>query len=299
MSLPLGTGLSGPKYSDPLGQIPDLAGVRLITFFPRTIPEVCAIVQEQFEITEQTDKGEAWQRGERFGYESIQFLIRLDSSRTELPEYVRFAGLICELQVRTILQQAWTELEHDIPYKSIDTIPQAIRRRFMALAGLLEIADREFQSIQDEDECSRQARRREVGEGRFEQVEITPDSLKTYLDHRLGPDLRMSSWSYDFAVQLLHQLGFTTLAEVDRCIAQLDDDRIGRILWGGRPGQFRRFEGVLLAAMGENFIERHPFRHSTDWFLGAYRQYLRQLREAGLPVGNFQPGAADGGAVPD
>jgi hypothetical protein len=57
--------------------------------------------------------------------------------------------LVAEIQVRTILQHAWAEIEHDTRYKAVDVAPTAIARRFVALAGLLEIADREFQALQD------------------------------------------------------------------------------------------------------------------------------------------------------
>ena len=60
---------------------------------------------------------------------------------------------------------AWAEIEHDIQYKSTETIPRLIRRRFMSLAGMLEIADREFQAIQDEDQSVRQNARNAVESG--------------------------------------------------------------------------------------------------------------------------------------
>jgi hypothetical protein len=61
----------------------------------------------------------------------------------------------------------------------------------MALAGMLEIADREFQTIQDDDRrLTAEARSRVRGE--LERVEITPDAVKAFLDQRLGSDGRMS-----------------------------------------------------------------------------------------------------------
>jgi len=48
------------------------------------------------------------------------------------------------------LQHAWAEIEHDLGYKVGATIPVPVRRRFSRLAGLLEIADREFKEIRDE-----------------------------------------------------------------------------------------------------------------------------------------------------
>ena len=151
-----------PKYRNPLEDITDLAGVRVITFFPLIIERVGACIREEFEILEHRDLSRTLLQEERFGYQSEHYLVRLNSERTALPEYKRHLGLVAEVQVRTILQHAWAEIEHDIQYKSSITIPNTIRRRFMALAGVLEIADREFQAIQDEDNQLKQLARTSV-----------------------------------------------------------------------------------------------------------------------------------------
>jgi hypothetical protein len=77
---------------------------------------------------------------------------KMNTTRSGLAEYQSYKDLKLEVQVRTILQHAWAEMEHDIQYKSPNAIPTLIKRRFIALAGLLEIADREFQTLQDENE---------------------------------------------------------------------------------------------------------------------------------------------------
>src|SRR5437879_834192 len=140
-----------PKYDDPINEITDLAGVRVITFFPKTIDEVDKIINAEFWIRDKSDKADTLKLEERFGYQSVHYLVSLNSDRTSLSEYAQYKDLIAEIQVRTVLQDAWAEIEHDIQYKSSETIPSSIRRRFMSLAGLLEIADREFQAIQDND----------------------------------------------------------------------------------------------------------------------------------------------------
>jgi ppGpp synthetase/RelA/SpoT-type nucleotidyltranferase len=137
---------------DPLTEITDLAGVRVITFFPKTLVEVDRILHEQFEIIEIDDKSETLKEDDRFGYHSVHYLVRLQPNRTELAEYGRFKDLVAEIQVRTVLQHVWAEIEHDIQYKSVEAMPATIRRRFIMLAGLLELADREFQAIHDEDQ---------------------------------------------------------------------------------------------------------------------------------------------------
>lgn len=142
---------STPKYPRPMSDITDLAGLRVITYFPDAIEAVEEVLGREFEIIERTDKSKKFDASGQLGYQSVHFLIRFREPRTQLPEYSPFARLVAEIQVRTILQHAWAEMEHDIQYKSAEEIPTLIRRRFAALAGLIEIADREFQAIQDED----------------------------------------------------------------------------------------------------------------------------------------------------
>lgn len=142
---------------DPLTQITDLAGVRVIAFFPRSLQRICKAIETEFEVTWRKDLGEECFAQGRFGYQSIHYLVKLPTHKTTWAEYKRFDGLIAEIQVRTILQHAWAEMEHDIEYKSAEQIPTSIQRRFVALAGMLEIADREFQAVQDEDAKLRRA----------------------------------------------------------------------------------------------------------------------------------------------
>lgn len=276
-----------PKYPSPLQQITDLAGIRVITFFPRAVEEVDVAIAEELDVLEKDDKGDALDQEERFGYDSVHYLVRLGQDRTKLGELTPYAGLVGEIQVRTILQHAWAEIEHDIRYKSKspEVIPASIRRRFMSVAGMLEIADREFQAIQDDDRRLRRAARHSIAQGRLAEVELGPDALRAYLDRKLGPDGRMAESNYEQWVALLRELGFISLRQVDDCIKDLDDRAINRHLWGARQGQLRRFEGLLLAAMGRRFIDRHPWRH-MDWFVAVRREWLRRLQDADVPVGN-------------
>jgi len=279
-----------PKYPNPLQDITDLAGVRVITFLPRVVELACAHIEKEFTVLEKTDMAAELLDEGKFGYQSIHFLVRMHPNRTCLPEYQRHEGLTFEIQVRTLLQHAWAEMEHDIQYKSAAVIPTAIRRKFIALAGVLEIADREFQALQDEDEKLRQEARASVKAGQLSAVEITPDALKSYLDRKLGSDGRMKRWSYEFTAELLRKLGFETLSQLDECVSGYDDAAVSHTLWGSRQGQLSRFEDTLLAGMGEHFISRHPWRQGEVW-TKLFRDKLKKLANAGIAVGAYDPKA--------
>ncbi len=277
-----------PKYKNPLTEITDMAGVRVITFFPRTVVQVCECVEGEFEVIEKVDHTAAIHKEERLGYQSIHYLVRFAPNRTKLSEYKRFDGLVAEIQVRTVLQHAWAEIEHDIRYKSPTAIPQEISRRFMTLAGLLEIADREFEAIQNQDTELRSAARTSIEAGKFGEAEIAPDALRTFLGMTLGYDDRISDYTYELEVRILKGLGFQNFQQVHDCVNGLDDDHLSRAVWDSRVGQVSRFELMLLAAMGDYFIEKHiwndreSFRESLEW-------QLKRLSEKGIKIGSYRP----------
>ncbi|HZX04072.1 GTP pyrophosphokinase, partial [Kribbella sp.] len=138
-----------PKYDDPLNQITDLVAARVITFLVEAVDRVCEVIEEEFEIVEHTDMGAHTRAQGVFGYASKHYLVRLNEHRRELPEYAVLKNLVMEIQVRTAVQHAWAEFEHDIRYK-LDIPPDRkpeFDRRFLLAAALMELADNEFTEI--------------------------------------------------------------------------------------------------------------------------------------------------------
>jgi putative GTP pyrophosphokinase len=137
------------KYQH-LAQITDLCGARIITYFEDGVDAVAKLVEAEFEIdlSNSVDK-RALRDVDRFGYTSVHYIARFNETRTRLSEYSRFQGMSFEVQIRSVLQHAWAEIEHDLQYKGEASLPREFTRRFARLAGLLEIADAEFIGIRD------------------------------------------------------------------------------------------------------------------------------------------------------
>ncbi len=281
-----------PKYKNPLDQITDLAGVRVITFFPKTVDEVSEIIKHEFKVIEIEDKTDLLAKQEKLGYASVHFVVQLNSSRENLSEYAKFKGMKAEIQVRTVLQHAWAEIEHDIRYKSVETIPLFIKRRFMTLAGLLEIADREFQLIQEEDEKRRTAANISVEKGNLERVEITGDTLKTYLDRKLGSDARIALYSYEWEARRLVRLGFKTIKQIDDCIKNFKDYSVNHAFRSSRDGQISRFQNLIFAGLGEQYyliVTENRGGKEDKWTKEYVAEKIKKLKEHGITVGNYNP----------
>jgi putative GTP pyrophosphokinase len=265
-----------------------LAGVRVITFFPRTVIEVCQCIEEEFDVIEKVDHIAASQKQEKLGYQSVHYLVKLKTNRTRLAEYKRFDGLIVEIQVRTVMQHAWAEIEHDIRYKSASAIPLEISRRFMTLAGLLEIADREFEANQEKDAHLRETAVTKISAGNFAEVEITPDAVRSYLGRTIGVDERISDFSYEFEAKVLKGLGFENFQQVHECVRGFDDGHLSRIAYGTRSGQVSRFDVMLWAGMGEYFIENHVW-NQHEWYREILTGQLEKLKANGIAIGSYRP----------
>lgn len=99
----------------------DLAGARLIFYTNNDVDRFLdsPLVRDNFEIEEDSTKVHQptpEKKGSR--YRAIHYTVRLREDRIRLPEYQKYVGLRCEIQVQTILNHAWSETSHDIIYKT-------------------------------------------------------------------------------------------------------------------------------------------------------------------------------------
>lgn len=135
------------KYED-ISEITDIIGIRIITHYSDDVDKVARMIEQEFtvDVENSIDKRTSLEP-DRFGYLSLHYIISLSENRTCLREYVPYENIKAEIQIRSILQHTWAEIEHDIGYKTAIGLPNEIRRYFSRLAGLLEIADDEFIKI--------------------------------------------------------------------------------------------------------------------------------------------------------
>lgn len=126
-------------------QIKDLLGMRVICPFLEDLNQIEQIILKHYDVVEHVHKSENLSFRE-FGYDSVHLLIRLDKSIPELP----YAAPFCEIQLRTILQDAWAEVEHELIYKSDLNFPKdSIKRKLASLNASLTLSDLIFQEIRD------------------------------------------------------------------------------------------------------------------------------------------------------
>ena len=216
----------GRKYKT-IYDVTDLVGLRIITFYTDEVDKVAAIAKRVFDIDwqESVDKRKLHQL-DSFGYNSLHYICRLKDSTPEQPRF--------ELQMRTALQHVWSTIEHDTGYKGDVKIPREYKRQFSRLAGMLELVDDEFSRLRLVLTDYRRQVQTLVKSGQLDDVSLSSDSFRSYLDlkpfDRLNRRIAAVNQAEIFPVSMMNYLpilesfGLETLGDVQHFIDENSDD---------------------------------------------------------------------------
>ena len=164
-----------------LDDITDILGCRVICFLSDEIDKIGKKVEEHFVIDwENSSDKRTLLKENAFGYLSLHYICSLPFG-DKWPDEI--CGKKFEVQIRTILQHAWSAIHHDIGYKSDFGVPREISRQFARLAGLLELADDEFVRARDNMAAYTEDIRKRIITDEADEVLINMISLNEYVLH--------------------------------------------------------------------------------------------------------------------
>lgn len=135
-------------YGDPWDEIRDKAGVRVLVPYHDLTPRVSEVVRDTFTVTHEEDK-RLGLAPDQLGYLGIHFEVVvpdavLGGANADL------SGLICEIQVHTRVQNAWSEVSHELIYKPTGEVDADVKRRILRLVALAELFDEEVRRAKSE-----------------------------------------------------------------------------------------------------------------------------------------------------
>ncbi|WP_347350336.1 GTP pyrophosphokinase [Intrasporangium sp.] len=278
-------------------EITDQIGVRVVTYVLGDVSAVAELLAEELAVLDDRDLGLETARAGRFGYSSRHLLVAVDASRSIPARYEPLRRLAASVQVRTVLQHAWAEFEHDIRYKG--TVPAEhasdLDRRFTLAAGLLDLADREFAAIRDRLQVALPEEPSgdldEVAEAGAAGERVGADEALPVAPPRIGgqdlakflavtyPD---AGWSrsdhYDWISGLLADLGIDTVDRLGQVLTRVDEARVSRSMgYQYPPGAVRRLDDALLAVYGSDYVRLAGNAHRTP----ALQARLARLQAGG------------------
>ena len=225
--------LKGGKYKS-IYDITDLVGIRVITFYIDDVDKVASMVERLFEIDWENsiDKRKAHEI-DSFGYLSLHYICRIPESSYRDPEHPELNRIRFEVQMRTVLQHAWANMNHDTGYKSGVEIPKIYMRNMSRLAGMLELVDDEFSRIRRELADYRRQVQTLVASGNLAEVLLDGDSFRSYLtvkpfdalSRRIASINQAEIQPVDLSrfLTLFKAMGFQTLGDIDKLVKDYSD----------------------------------------------------------------------------
>ncbi len=213
-------------YRYPGKEVTDLSGVRVITHIESNMERICNLIKSSLNVHKDKSVDKTDELGfDRVGYRSVHFVCDLGEDRVRLPEFSRFKDMVFEIQVRTMLQHAWAEMQHDRDYKFSGVLPNHLRRRLYCVAGTLELVDREFVNLVREiEDYSREIKERILKSDL--DADINTTSLSEYLQIKLrqleNKDMVVLEGNRlpKIIIEELENFGVRTLSDLDRILSE-------------------------------------------------------------------------------
>ncbi|MBB4804994.1 ppGpp synthetase/RelA/SpoT-type nucleotidyltransferase [Chryseobacterium defluvii] len=268
------------KYSN-LDEITDLIGIRIITYYEDEVDHIAQMIEKEFIKDEKNSIDKRVLETDKFGYRSLHYVVELSLQRKKLTEYSRFLDLKIEIQIRSILQHAWAEIEHDIGYKGEFDIPDKFKRNFYRVAALLETADIEFINIKNGLEKYEKELKQNFINKKTGDVDINLTSLRAYaknseivksLDNEIAKStnkkLLKSFYIISNDVQRLKFLNIRNIKELDTLLISYQNKIVAfakHWIDKDEEGEFHR--GISLFYLCYVLIgEKNELKLATDYF---------------------------------
>lgn len=122
------------QYDNPWRQCEDIAGVKIICLFEDQVPKLVEILRQSLQVIESKKKKK---HTDQFSYTAHHMIVQ----HKDIPK-----EFVCEIQIKTILQDAWSEMEHYVNYKQL-SLDDKTQRKVNALSALFEVAEDQFKEI--------------------------------------------------------------------------------------------------------------------------------------------------------
>ncbi|MBO4768250.1 MAG: hypothetical protein IKX03_03295 [Bacteroidales bacterium] len=225
--------LKGSKYNS-IFDLTDIVGLRVITFYSDDVDKVASVIERLFEIDwENSVDKRKYHEIDSFGYLSLHYICRIPEEYYRDEEHPELNKIRFEVQMRTVLQHAWANMNHDIGYKSGLEVPKGYLRNLSRLAGMLELVDDEFSRIRIEIADYRRKVQSMVASGNLDEVLLDGDSFRTYI--ALDPFKRLNARIAAINQAEIHEVSmmnflqvfkafrFNTLGDIQKLIKDWSD----------------------------------------------------------------------------
>jgi putative GTP pyrophosphokinase len=271
--------------------ITDIVALRVVCPFLGDLKLAESSILSSFKVLEVERKGSDRSFRE-FGYESIHLLVELPADLRD--EACGFDSPAVEVQLRTILQEAWAEVEHELVYKAEFTpFDEPMKRKLAALNANLSLSDIIFQEILDYQRRlnSELERRRSSFYGKIEDAMDKPlEAADKRIERRSFSSERAQSSSMDdlllSALSAHNREDFEGAARIySEILLQKPDNDIAAVVYKHRGMAY--FSRSMYKEAIDDFgasLESAPNDHKAAYYRGVVKSVVQDFIGA---IGDF------------
>ena len=264
--------------------IEDLTGMRIIGYVISDVDKICSLLMNNFDVDKSKIEDKSDTLGtDKVGYRSRHFIATLSKQRTSLGEFKKFEGIRFEIQVRTILQHAWAEIEHDRNYKYGGVLPSEIQRCFNLLAGSLELVDDQFEQLSNRIEKYSADVVAMTKTGNLN-IPINSMSVIQYLSQKFGDLITITSLNNEqsfFMIDELDSMEIEYLSDLEKILPV----NLKQLAVAYKDHNYLSFVRLILILHDpKKYFEQAWNEHFTSFA----KEYLQLLHSFGLNIEELQ-----------
>jgi len=263
-------------YKNPLTEITDLAGVRLVCLYESDIEKIEKVIQDEFKVCEKVDKYKE-AGSDKMGYLGVHFVVELKDHYSG-PRYDGLHGSKCEIQVRTILQDAWAIINHHLIYKNESSIPNRLKRDINNVAALLEIAQGIFNKIPEAiAQYVKEMQSKAEDQIDFLKQAVDNETLRIYTESKYKTlPIKVNERIHGLILRDLDLRKYPTLRAIDTAIEKAKP--AVEQYYRETPELFKAGTDFITKSLGfidEDFFKKHPFCQRTREAIHRLRHLVR------------------------
>lgn len=134
------------KYNDPINQIQDQIGARIVTYYLEDVERISKLILTYYRPIE--NKSIVPDSDTEFGYFGTHFILLFPPELIPEIDETSLILNVFELQINTMFQHAWAEASHDLVYKPDKPITKDQKRKVAFTAAQAWGADLIFEELQ-------------------------------------------------------------------------------------------------------------------------------------------------------
>jgi len=267
------------KYAEPFENNEDFAGLRIVCLFTEELDHVQSVIQQLFKVLSVEDKSAALEL-DRMGYEGRHYIVTIADDWSG-PRYNDLKNLRCEIQVRTICQDTWAQIDRHLDYPRSDALDPPTRRELYRMAALLETAQSSFDGVRAKrNEYARTVSRQVHTESEFLAQPVDRETVRAYVDSTF-PGRPMKDVVLQLFLRDLDRTAYPTLRDIDEAMQEAAE--FNKHYSQLRPDRYTSGIDYLTKGLGfadPGFRARHPFAPDTVKAISDYETAVSKRSKA-------------------